>query len=98
LPLEVVPLLRAYHEDRPQGARVGGTRSPDGAAMLRLDLEAAGISERVEGPDGPLFVDFHSLGHSYIALLDKTGATLKEAMHSARPPLLAATGTDRRDP
>ena len=38
----------------------------------------------MEGPDGPLYADFHSLRHSYIALLDKSGATLKEAMQLAR--------------
>ena len=52
--------------------------------MLRLDLEAAGIPYTVEGPDGPLYADFHALRHSYIALLDKSGATLKEAMQLAR--------------
>jgi len=38
----------------------------------------------VEGTDGPLFADFHALRHSYIALLDRAGATLKEAMQLAR--------------
>src|SRR5262249_19176717 len=38
----------------------------------------------VEGPDGPLYADFHALRHSYIALLDRSGATLKEAMQLAR--------------
>src|SRR5207249_2348211 len=54
------------------------------AEMIRMDLEAAGIPYVVEGPDGPLFADFHALRHSYIALLDKAGATLKEAMQLAR--------------
>src|SRR3954454_10031953 len=36
------------------------------------------------GPDGHLYPDFNSLRHSYIALLDKSGATLKEAMQLAR--------------
>ena len=52
--------------------------------MFRSDLEAAGIPYVVEGPDGPAFADFHSLRHSYIALLDRSGATLKEAMQLAR--------------
>jgi len=38
----------------------------------------------LRGPDGPLYADFHSLRHSYIALLDRAGATLKEAMQLAR--------------
>ena len=52
--------------------------------MLRIDLDAAGVPYVVEGPDGPLHADFHALRHSYIALLDRSGATLKEAMHLAR--------------
>ena len=52
--------------------------------MIRPDLEAAGIPFMVEGPDGPLYADFHALRHSFIALLDRSGATLKEAMQLAR--------------
>ena len=52
--------------------------------MLRIDLDAAAIPYAVEGPDGPLYADFHALRHCYIALLDKSGATLKEAMQLAR--------------
>jgi integrase len=54
-------------------------------AVLRRDLAAAGIPYTVPGPDGkPLFADFHALRHSFIALLDRAGATLKEAMQLAR--------------
>ncbi len=52
--------------------------------MLRTDLDAAGIPYEAKGPDGPLFADFHALRHSFIALLDRSGATLKEAMQLAR--------------
>jgi hypothetical protein len=52
--------------------------------MIEGDLAAADIPYVVEGPDGPLFADFHALRHSFIALLDKSGATLKEAMQLAR--------------
>ena len=45
--------------------------------LLRIDLDAAGIPYAVEGPDGPLYADFHALRHSYVALLEKSGATLK---------------------
>jgi hypothetical protein len=51
---------------------------------MRTDLDAAGVAYIVEGPDGPLYADFHALRHSYIALLEKSGATLKEAMQLAR--------------
>src|SRR5205085_6909043 len=71
--------------DRPAGQPVwSGTWFEDGAEMLRGDLDAASVPYVVEGPNGPLFADFHSLRHSYIALLDRGGATLKEAMQLAR--------------
>jgi integrase/recombinase XerC len=52
--------------------------------MLRIDLDVAGIPYMIDGADGPLYADFHCLRHSYIALLDRSGATLKEAMQPAR--------------
>src|SRR5687767_837265 len=52
--------------------------------MFRLDLDAAGVPYVVDGPDGRRYADCHSLRHTYIALVDKTGATLKEAMQLAR--------------
>ena len=42
--------------------------------MLRGDLAAAGIPYTVEGPDGPLFADFHALRHSFIALFSTRAA------------------------
>ncbi len=47
-------------------------------------MNAAGVPYVVDGPDGPLYADFHALRHSFIALLDRSGATLKEAMQLAR--------------
>ncbi len=73
-----------------------GTWTEKAAKMLRLDLEGAtalmqaedpnseGIPYETQGPDGPLFADFHSLRHSYIAMLDHAGLTLKQAMQLAR--------------
>src|SRR5262249_17816944 len=87
LPPDVAGLLRDYLRDKPAGRPVWpGTWYADGdaAEMLRIDLEAAGVPYAVEGPDGPLYADFHALRHSYIALLDRSGATLKEAMQLAR--------------
>src|SRR2546422_1750509 len=52
--------------------------------MLRIDLDAPGIPYVAEGPDGPRYADFHALRHSFIAMLDRSGATLKEAMQLAR--------------
>jgi hypothetical protein len=52
--------------------------------MLRLDLEVAGIPYVIDGPDGPLYADFHSLRHTTSAMLDRSGATLKTAIQIMR--------------
>jgi hypothetical protein len=81
----VADVLREHLAGRPAGVPVWPGGWFDNAAdMLRIDLEAAGIPYVVEGPDGPLYADFHSLRHSYVALLDRCGATMKEAMRLAR--------------
>jgi integrase len=85
LPPDVVLALREYLAGRPDDAPVwSGTWPKKAAEMIGLDLEVAGIPYVVDGPDGPLYADFHALRHSYIALLDRSGATLKEAMQLAR--------------
>jgi integrase len=85
LPPDVAAVLRDYIQGRPTGEPLWpGTWWKMGAEMLRVDLEAAGIPYAIDGPDGPLYADFHALRHSYIALLEKSGATLKEAMQLAR--------------
>ncbi len=53
--------------------------------VLRKDLDASSIPYTVPGPDGrPLYADFHALRHSFIAALDHSGSSLKEAMQLAR--------------
>jgi len=85
LPADVVKELRTYLEDRPVDLAVWpGLWFKKAAEMLRIELDACGIPYAVEGPDGPLYADFHALRHSYVALLEKSGATLKEAMQLAR--------------
>src|SRR5262249_10334374 len=85
LPPDVAAVLRDYLTGRPGGAPLWpGNWWKLGADMLRIDLDAVGIPYAVEGPDGPLYADFHALRHSYVALLEKSGATLKEAMQLAR--------------
>ena len=85
LPPDVAEALGDYLVCKPAGLPVWPGGWVDNAAdMLRIDLDAAGIPYAVDGPDGPLYADFHSLRHSFIALLDRSGATLKEAMQLAR--------------
>jgi integrase len=85
LPPDVAEALRGYLAGRPASEAVWPGNWADNAAdMVRIDLDAAGVPYAVEGPDGPRFADFHALRHSYVALLDRSGATLKEAMQLAR--------------
>ncbi len=85
LPPDVAEALRGYLAGRPADRPVWpGKWFKHAAEMLRVELDACGIPYAVEGPDGPLYADFHALRHSFIALLDKSGATLKEAMQLAR--------------
>jgi integrase len=85
LPPDVVEAMRGYLAARPSNQPLWpGTWFKKAADMLRIDLDDAGIPYVVEGPDGPRYADFHALRHSFIGLLDKSGATLKEAMQLAR--------------
>src|SRR5262249_44495790 len=61
-----------------------GTWYQRAADMLRIELDACGIPYAVEGPNGPLYADFHALRHSFVAMLDKAGVSVKEAMQLAR--------------
>jgi hypothetical protein len=54
------------------------------AEMLRIDLEAAGIPYVVEGPDGLLNADFHSLRHSFLTFLARSGVHPKLSQALAR--------------
>jgi integrase len=85
LPPDVAAALGDYLRGRPAGVPLWpGSWWKRAADMLRIDLDAAGVAYAVEGPDGPLYADFQALRHSYVALLEKSGATLKEAMQLAR--------------
>ncbi len=59
-----------------------------GAKMLRVDLEAAEIDYEDEAGR---FADFHSLRHSFISNVGKSGATVKEAQRLARHSTSALT-------
>jgi integrase len=85
LPPDVASALRGYLAGHPEGQPVWpGRWYKKAAEMLRIDLEATGIPYVIEGANGPLYADFHALRHSFIKLLDESGATLKEAMQLAR--------------
>src|SRR5262249_36647702 len=85
LPADVAMALGAFLEAKPTDQPLWpGTWHTRAAEMIRADLEAVGIPYTVDGPDGPLFADFHALRHSYVALLDQSGASLKQAMQLAR--------------
>lgn len=85
LSTELATMLTSYLAGKPASLPVWPSTWPARAAdMLRVDLEAAGVPYAVEGPDGVRFRDFHSFRHTFISLLDKSGATLKEAMQLAR--------------
>src|SRR6476660_4019125 len=66
--------------------------------MLRCHLEAAGIAYAVDGPDGPLFADFHSLRHSYLSLGSRAGIDLRTLQELAghSTPALTARYSHRR--
>src|SRR6185369_6565556 len=67
-----------YLADKPAGHPLwGGTWTVKAAEMLRHDLEEAGIPYAVEGPDGPLYADFHALRHTYLTLGGRAGIDLR---------------------
>jgi integrase len=101
LPPDVAVLLRVYLDGRPAGVPLwGGTWASDnkGAEMLRGDLQAAGIPYVVEGPDGPLYADFHSLRHTYLTLGGRAGIDLRTLQELAghHSPILTARYSHRR--
>ncbi len=99
LPREAATVLASYLRQKPMSKPVWGTSWLGcGAQMIRLDLEAVGIPYVVEGQHGPEYADFHSLRHSYLTLLGRSGVDLGTAQvlagHSS--PVLTARYTHRR--
>lgn len=85
LPSGVAAALRGYLATKELGVAVWpGSWRNRAAEALRIDLEAAGVPYVVEGDDGPMHADFHSLRHSFITMLDRAGATPAEAQKLAR--------------
>src|SRR5262249_30331596 len=82
---DVVATLRTYLLGKAPDAPVWPRPAlKEIVVALRHDLEEAAIPYVVDGSEGPLFFDFHGLRHSYVLMLDQSGATLKEAMQLAR--------------
>jgi integrase len=85
LPGPLALVLRDYLVGRPGKALLWPGGWHDNAAdMLRIDLDAAGIPYKVEGPDGSLFADFHSLRHAFCSLMDQSNLSVKQAQALAR--------------
>jgi integrase len=85
IPADLAATLRDYLSGRPAGSAIWpGTWWQKAAEMLQGDLELAGVPYATEGPEGPLYADFHSLRHAFVAALDRAGVTVKVAMQLAR--------------
>src|SRR6266478_3853403 len=85
LPADVSGVLRDYVASKPAAQPVWAGGWVDNAAeMLHADLDAAGVPYVIDGPDGPLYADFHALRHSYITYLDRGGVSLRTAQEMAR--------------
>jgi hypothetical protein len=62
LPPDAVEAPRGSLSGRPAGQPVWpGTWPEKAAEMLRIELDACGIPYATDGPDGPLYADFHAV-------------------------------------
>jgi integrase len=65
-------------------ARAGWIAEAEDPGERKRREESDTLVYEVQGPDGPLFADFHSLRHSYITLLERSGVSPKMAQQLAR--------------
>jgi site-specific recombinase XerD len=101
LPPDVAELLREYLRGKPAKRPLWAgswAKAFKGAEMLRRDLEAAGLAYAIDGPDGPLFADFHALRHTYLTLGGRAGIDLRTLQELAghSTPTLTARYSHRR--
>lgn len=95
LPPDLAALMQPYLAGKPPSDPVWpGTWAEEGRAadMIRIDLEAASIPYEVPGHDGPLFVDFHAMRHTFLTLAGRSGIdlrTLQELAGHSTPTLTA---------
>jgi integrase len=82
LKVELAADLKQYFDNKPAlpQARAFKMWKDAGAAMLKPDLEAAGIQYIVDGA----VADFHSLRHTFATLLAQAGVSLQEAQRLMR--------------
>jgi integrase len=88
---DVIPLapwmverLKSYFEN---GGKLWNNLTKHTSAMLKLDLKAAGIPYVAEGPDGPLYFDFHSFRHAFVSAVCQAqgpGVVNKDQMEFTR--------------
>ncbi|VTT97959.1 integrase-recombinase protein : Integrase-recombinase protein OS=Rhodopirellula sallentina SM41 GN=RSSM_04495 PE=4 SV=1: Phage_integrase [Gemmataceae bacterium] len=100
IPAAVAVPLRSFLAGRPAGEPVwGGKWHNNAAAMLRIDLAAAGVPYCVEGPNGKEYADFHALRHTFLSALSAAGVGPKDMQTLARhsdPRLTLGTYTHAR--
>lgn len=86
IPPDVADQFREFLKDREPTEPVWPRRSwaHFGAWMLQVDLEVAGIPYKLDTPNGPTYLDFHSLRHTYVTSLAEAGASPKELQELAR--------------
>ena len=85
LPPAVAAQLRAYLSGRPAELPIwAGTWAEKPVKMLRADLKRAGVAYKVDTPDGPRYLDFHALRHSFVSALAAAGVGPKELQTLAR--------------
>jgi integrase len=89
LPDDLAPDLAAYVADRPTGRPIFPLPHDKGAAMVRRDLEAAGIPYRDAA--GRVF-DFHSLRCELATLADAAGVSPRVVQRLMRHSKLEMTG------
>ncbi len=95
MPADLVDALRVWLEGKQPGEPVwSGPWAAEklAASMLRSDLAEAEIPYIVEGPNGPEHADFHSLRHTSITTLRRSGGDLRaqQAMAGHSSPVVTA--------
>jgi integrase len=81
LPRSLVSRLRQWFAE---GKPLWPNLSRHTARMLKSDLADAAIPYVIDGPDGPLYADFHSTRHTFVSAICRTNAPIKDLVDLAR--------------